>query len=230
MNKDVTNSKSVNKTLGVSWSNCVNLSYGINKSYCVNLSNSVSCSYGVNGSNSVNCSLGVNISYGVNGSNGVNGSYGVNRSYGIFNSYGVDCEIFCANKERKHRIFGTVVSEKRFKEVFNDIETKSNGWYPRFNNAIELYNTNGGDWGKVEASKINSTLFSYKKPFDAWSDIPAELLDYIRSLPEFNADIFETVTGITGIKEVEEKLINVAGVNYKVSDIEKALASLTPVK
>ena len=152
---------------------------------------------GVNGSDGVNRSDGVNWSYGVNGSNGVNRSDGVNRSngvngsFGILNSYGVDHALFLANKKRVYLIFGKEVSEGRFLEVENNLYRKLGSWRPTFNNIKALYLKNGSDW-KLTPIK-NAEEISKQ---EAWKDMPREAVEYIASLPEFDADMFFKITCI----------------------------------
>lgn len=186
---------------GVNWGCGVNRSYGVNVSNGVNLSDGVHWSNGVNRSNGVNWCDGVNLSdgvdwsYGVNRSNGVNGSYGVSRSYGIFNSYGVDGAIFLADKKRTYSIFGKEVSEERFNKVWDELINKLHGWFPKFNTAY-LWLKKEGSWEKVYASKIESTLENWEKPYEAWKDMPQEAVDYVSSLPEFDAKMLLRITGI----------------------------------
>ena len=189
MENGVKNSDGVNESYGVNGSNGVNWSCGINESYGVNGSN------GVNESNGVNRSYGVNWSNGVNRSYGVNWSYGVNGSYGILNCFGIDREIFNANKKRSFKIFGKIVSEDRFDCVWDELHKKLNGWKPSFNNAFELYVQSGEDWKKVNASEITG-IKEEDNPKSAWKDMPKDAIEYVRSLPEYDNDIFEAVTGI----------------------------------
>ena len=158
---------------------------GVNRSYGVNWSN------GVNRSNGVNWSDGVNRSNGVHRSNGVNWSNGVNRSFGILNSYGVDHALFLANKPRQYTVFGMEVPEDRFDEVYRTLMTKLNGWRPIFNNIKALYLANGIDWKLTPIQ--NAQVLSRK---EAWADMPEAAIDYVRSLPEFDAAMFEEITGI----------------------------------
>jgi len=193
----------------------VNESYGVNGSNGVNWSNGVTGSKGVTGSNGVNWSNGVNESYGVNWSYGVNESYGVNGSNGILNSYGVDNALFLSDKPRTYSIFGKDVSEERFEEVWSNLQTKLNDWYPEFNNAKKLWLKAGKDWKKVDASEITETLKDWQKPYEAWKDMPKEAIEYVKSLPEFDAVMFKRITGIdTNIDEVE---ITANGKTVKVS-------------
>jgi hypothetical protein len=144
----------------------------------------------------VNGSHGVNGSNGVNWSDGVHGSNGVHGSYGVINSSGVDRAMFLADKQREFTLFGKVVSGERFNDVWGELHSKLNGWYPKFNNAVDLYLQNGNDWKKVDASKITSTLDDREKPYEAWKDMPKDALEYVKSLPEFDAEVFRRVTGI----------------------------------
>ena len=157
----------------------------------VNRSDGVNISSGVNRSSGVNMSNGVNRSFGVNTSNGVNGSFGVNRSFGILNSYGVDCALFLANKKRVYLIFGKEVSEGRYLEVKNNLYEKLGIWEPNFNNIKTLYLKNGSDW-KLTPIKNAEEIARQ----EAWRDMPREAVEYVASLPEFDADMFFEITCI----------------------------------
>ena len=157
----------------------------------VNYSNGVNHSNGVNYSKGVNYSYGVNCSDGVNYSNGVSWSYGVNRSYGVLKCYGVDNALFLANKPRTFSIFGKEVTEERFNEVYGRLQRALNGWTPTFNNLRGLYRKFRNDWKLVpipEAAEISKE--------EAWKDMPKEAIEYVASLPEFDAAMFKEITGI----------------------------------
>lgn len=128
---------------------------------------------------------------GVNRSDGVNRSYGVNWSFGILNSYGVDSALFLANKKRTYSIFGKRVSEDRFDEVQCNLYQRLNGWRPTFNNIKALYLKNGSDW-KLTPIKNAKEIARQ----EAWRDMPREAVEYVASLPEFDADMFFEITGI----------------------------------
>ena len=181
----------VNRSDGVNISSGVNRSSGVNMSDGVNGSNGVNTSNGVNRSFGVNMSDGVNISSGVNRSSGVNGSGGVNGSFGILNSYGVDCALFLANKKRVYLIFGKEVSEGRYLEVKNNLYEKLGIWEPNFNNIKTLYLKNGSDW-KLTPIKNAEEIARQ----EAWRDMPREAVEYVASLPEFDADMFFEITCI----------------------------------
>ena len=128
---------------------------------------------------------------GVNRTDGVNISSGVNRSFGILNSYGVDCALFLANKKRVYLIFGKEVSEGRYLEVKNNLYEKLGIWEPNFNNIKALYLKNGSDW-KLTPIKNAEEIARQ----EAWRDMPREAVEYVASLPEFDADMFFEITCI----------------------------------
>ena len=128
---------------------------------------------------------------GVNGSGGVSWSNGVNGSFGILNSYGVDRALFLANKKRVYLIFGKEVSEGRFLEIENNLYRKLGSWKPTFNNIKALYLKNGSDW-KLTPIK-NAEEISKQ---EAWKDMPRKAVEYVASLPEFDADMFFEITCI----------------------------------
>jgi hypothetical protein len=200
----VNNSYGVNNSKGVNYSEGVNDSYGVNNSFGALNSFGVDYSKGVNYSDGVNYSEGVNDSKGVNDSDGVNNSNGVNNSYGVLNSYGVDKAIFLANKKRTYTIFGTEVSKERFNQVWHDLKDKLGSWYPKFNNAYDLYIASGKNWSKIDASDICSKLEKWNEPYEAWKDMPQDAIDYVVSLPEFDAKIFKEITGID-VNEIDDK-------------------------
>ena len=152
----------------------------------------VNRSYGVNWSDGVNWSNGVNGSNGVNRSDGVDWSAGINESFGVINSYGVDHALFLADKPREYTIFGSKVSKGRFSAVQNTLLEKLNGWRPVFNNIKALWLANGSDW---QLTPIQNAEELSKQ--EAWSGMPKEAIDYVASLPEFDADMFFKITGIT---------------------------------
>lgn len=134
---------------------------------------------------------GVNGSDGVNESHGVSGSDGVSWSFGILNSYGVDRALFLANKKRVYLIFGKEVSDGRFLEVENNLYRKLGSWRPTFNNIKALYLKNGSDW-KLTPIKNAEEIARQ----EAWRDMPREAVEYVASLPEFDADMFFEITCI----------------------------------
>ena len=172
--KGASNSFGVSETIGVYGSN------GVSSSKGVNVSNGVNWSYGVSESKGVNSSYGVDWSYGVNSSNGVN------RSYGILECEGISRAIFCYKKSGNLMAFNKRITEKRFNEIFTRLN--SFDWYPKFNNAEQLK-------GNLEWYETNIPAIESVDNKTAWSSMPEEMLNYIKSLPEYNEKIFNKITG-----------------------------------
>jgi hypothetical protein len=162
----------------------------------------------------------VNWSCGVDWSDGVNRSYGVNWSYGVLNSFGVDCSIFEANKPRTYRCFGKDITEDRYDEIWETLHTKLNGWFPKFHNMFELYLKAGSDW---KLTPVGNTVENTKEK--AWSDMPVEAIEYVKSLPEFDSEMFFEITGIDVKKKGRTVNINgkVIEVSQELIDVIKAL-------
>ena len=141
-------------------------------------------------SSSVSSSDGVRSSYGVSSSYGVRSSDGVSSSYGVLKSFGVHKSLFVANRKMKPKIFKTKVSEERFDVVMAELKNKVGSWSPTFNNLRALYLANGGVWKKVPVQ--NAAEISRD---EAWADMPKAAIEYLKSLPEFHAELFEEITG-----------------------------------
>lgn len=131
----------------------------------------------------------------VSGSSGVSGSNGVSSSTGVSYSSGVYRGIFCHKYEQKPILFNKEVSEKRWNEVNNKIYELWGNWFPEFNNAFKLYVKAGNDWSLVKASEICNTCKD-NDPTEAWASMPVKAIEYIKSLPEFDAVVFKAITGI----------------------------------
>ena len=112
-------------------------------------------------------------------------------SYGILNCYGVSNALFLANKPREYSIFGNTVDADYWDEVRNKFFKLLNGWTPIFNNLKSLYLQYGSDWKLTPIPR--ATEISKE---EAWRDMPREAIEYIKSLPEFDADMFYEITGI----------------------------------
>jgi len=197
LSKGVNHSEGVNGSKGVNHSEGVNLSKGVNRSEGVNLSKGVNRSEGVNDSEGVNRSEGVNDSEGVSNSQGVSRSKGVSYSqgvhwsYGVFNSSGICNALFLADKKANYIVFGIEVSRQQFDEYFYNLQRLLGGWCPTYNNLRSLYLKSGSDWKQTpipQAQEIQTK--------EAWSDMPQEAIDYIKSWKEFNAKMFKKITGI----------------------------------
>ena len=147
---------------------------------------------GIYGSDGVNGSNGVNRSYGVNWSDGVNGSNGVNRSNGVNGSYGVYNCLFIINQRGvADMVFNKQTTQERASLIIQEYREKLNSWTPKYNNAFKLYDANGKEWKNVDASQIQEVDNK-----TAWEGMPKDAIDYLKSLPEWDANIFKEITGI----------------------------------
>ena len=142
---------------------------------------------------------------------GGNDIRGGNCIRGAFNCRGIDRCIFCADlRGATLRLFNKEITEERFNEVTSKLY--SFYWYPKFNNALEL-KEKAGSWEKVNASEIKSI-----EPYEAWKNMPKEMLDYIKGLEEFDTEIFKKITGIK-----DEEMINIDGKEVSKSTVKEAL-------
>ena len=116
---------------------------------------------------------------------GDNGIYGGNNLFGCRNCEGISRCIFCYNETGKLKVFNKKVIEKRFDKIMQDL--LAFGWYPVFNNAYELKGKN--EWEETYIPGIEN--ISAK---EAWSKMPSEMRDYIKSLPEYDEEIFRKIT------------------------------------
>lgn len=188
----VNDSRGVDASFGVNESSGVHKSDGVNKSFGVYASDGIDRSDGVAESNGVHLSNGVDFSRGVNWSDGVNESCGVSWSNGVNKSYGIsECEgisksIFCYKKSGKLMAFNKRITEERFDEIYETLNSFE--WYPKFNNAEQLK-------GKLGWHETNIPAIVGVDNKTAWSSMPEEMLNYIKSLPEYNEKIFNKITG-----------------------------------
>ena len=122
---------------------------------------------------------------------GGNDIRGGNDIIGGNNITGLSHAIMCSNKYNKYYLFNKKVKRERWREVNEKLRGLLGDWYPEFNNLKQLYVKSGGEWEKTPipfAKEIQKE--------DAWRGMPKKAIEYIRSLPEFNAKTFEEITGI----------------------------------
>ena len=82
-------------------------------------------------------------------------------------------------------VFNKKVTEERFNEIYHKI--KSFGYNPRWDNFYELKGNK--EWWAMAFPELmtvdNKT---------AWSKMPDEMKEYIKSLPEYSERIFNAIT------------------------------------
>ena len=106
------------------------------------------------------------------------------------NCQGCKSCICCLDYTGKNAVFNQQASEQHVNEIKNNIRELAGDWFPKFTNAYALYNANGQNWSSTPAPKIDGTDRTY-----AYAGMPQELVDYIKSLPEFDANIWREITG-----------------------------------
>ena len=94
--------------------------------------------------------------------------------------------LFCLKQSGiSFRIFNKRVKKQRAEEVISQI--KRFGFYPKWTNIYEL--KGNMDWWKVcfpELVEVDAKT--------AWSKMPLEMKEYIKSLPEYDEKIFKEIT------------------------------------
>jgi len=93
--------------------------------------------------------------------------------------------IFCFDLEGcKLMLFNKKISQERFNKVRNELNNFS--WYPKFNNAEELR-------GNLSWHETNIPAIVNIENKIAYSSMPQDMVDYIKSLPEFDEKIFNKI-------------------------------------
>ncbi len=142
--------------------------------------------------NNVNCTsvYGCRGCYGCDGCDGCYRCHGCNYSFGLRDCKAVYKSIFCKGLfGERYKLFNKVITESRFEEVLSNVQ--SFNFYPKQTNAFELCTKNGNEWSKIDTSKLGTKDWN-----DSWESCPKEMISYLKSLPEFDAAIFEEITGI----------------------------------
>lgn len=173
------------------------------KSYTTNITGcGISDSYGIRNGYGISDSYGISNGFGISNGCGISNGYGIRNSYGISNSYGIfncyyikNCEglayaIMCINNTGKYKLFNSDIDKERFDEVKENIRECADGWYPKFTNAFDYYKKEK-KWECVPASRIEGV-----DDKAAYKDMPEKLIEYFKSLPEFDAEIFTAITGM----------------------------------
>lgn len=154
--------------------------HAVSSSSTVSYSDAVSYSNAVSSSDAVSYSKAVSSSNAVSYSDAVSGSYGIRKcdaiKYGIF-FYDIDC--------KKYVLFNKKVTKKRYEEVNQKIRVFN--FIPHFDNFYELKGNK--EWWALcfpDLCEVDNKT--------AWSKMPKEMLDYIKSLPEYDEEIFKKIT------------------------------------
>ena len=171
--------------------------------YGISDGNGINGGNGISDGNGISCGFGISCGYGISDGYGIRYGYGICDGYGIYNSQGIsscyfikNCKglfnsVMCRSKSGSNYLFNKKVSKARIDEVISEINSKRNGWYPKFTNAFELYHANGEKWEQTPAPMITGVDNK-----TAYKDMPQKLIEYLKGLPEFDAEIFNEITGL----------------------------------
>ena len=96
--------------------------------------------------------------------------------------------LFCYRlSAKKYYAFNKKIKKERFRELHNRIMDFN--WHPNFNNFSDIKGDK--EWSEVCIPQIKEV-----DDAEAWGKMPGEMLEYIKGLPEFDAEVFKQVTGI----------------------------------
>ena len=185
---------------GISYGSGICNGSGISGGYGISDGSGISYGSGICNGSGIRYGSGISVGYGISYSSGIcNGSgirygsgisvgYGVNHSKHCRNCVGISRCLLCYGLEgARLMIFNKPVTAKRFTEVSD----KLGEWYPRFTNAEQLKEKYGnGEWCATPAPAITGRTAK-----EAYAEMPTELVEYIKSLPEYDDEIFRKITG-----------------------------------
>lgn len=143
--------------------------------------------------NGISYGEGISYGYGIRNVEGVRGGYGIHNGGGVnLSMHCYECEgvsrcIFCAGLEgAKLMLFNKPVNEGRFNEVWCVL----NKWRPDFTNVQKLKAKYGnGEWKQTPAPVI-----IVRTAKEAYAEMPDDLRDYVKALPEYDDEIFRAIT------------------------------------
>ena len=88
-------------------------------------------------------------------------------------------------------LFNKKVSKERMFEVKNTFKQKVGDWKPQFTNIKKLYLKFGNDWKLVPYNDVKEL-----ERKEIWDDMPKKAIEYLKSLPEFDEELFNKITGV----------------------------------
>ena len=144
--------------------------------------------FGISHGSGISYGCGISNGFGISDGSGIRNGFGIYRSKHCRKCEGISRCLFCYGLEgAKLMLFNKPITEERFDEV----DIKLGGWYPKFTNAEELKGKYGnGEWCATPAPAISGRTAK-----EAYAEMPTELVEYIKSLPEYDDEIFRKITG-----------------------------------
>ena len=169
--------------------NGISNGYGISNGNGICYGNGIRSGNGICNGNGISNGYGISYCDGICYGNGISYGYGVNISMHCRKCEGISRCIFCDGLEgARLMIFNKPVTVERFDEVWD----KLNEWKPDFTNAQQLKRKYGGNdgWANTPVFKIIG-----RKASEVYAEMPRELRDYIKAMPEYDDAIYKAITG-----------------------------------
>ena len=170
---------------GIRDSSGIHTGYGIRNGYGICNGSGIHTGYGIRGGSGISNSSGIRDGSGIHYSSGIRCGYGVNRAKFCSRCEGISRCLFCCGVSGKLMIFNKPVTEDRFEEVWYAL----GDWYPDFTNAEALKEKCGGAWKSTPAS-----LISGRSAKEAYAEMPEALREYIKTMPEYDEELFRAIT------------------------------------
>lgn len=117
-------------------------------------------------------------------------------------------------------LFNKQSTEERVNEIKQKYIDLCHDWQPRQTNGYQLYKDAGNDWTKVDISKFKTVDW-----YSSWKDMPQKAIDYLVSLPEFDAGIFKEITGLDVTKKPDNSEKK-AKILARIEELKKEADSL----
>ena len=190
----ISDSSAISNGYGISNGSAISNGYGIRYGYGIRNGSGIHHGYGIRDGSGISNGSAISNGYGIRYGYGIRDGYGIRNGYGINASMhcrkceGISRCIFCDGLEgAKLMIFNKPVTVERFDEVWS----KLNGWKPDFTNAQQLKREFGDDkWENTPVFKITS-----REASEVYAEMPRKLREYIKAMPEYDDEIFKTITG-----------------------------------
>ena len=181
----------------VSGASNVRGAHGVRGAHDVSGASSVHGAHDVYGASDVHGASHVSGASYVHGAYNVSGASYVHGAHDVYGAY--DCMLICKCKavtncilcydieSKANYVFNKKITEERIIKIKKDLAQFD--YYPKFNNYFDLLKENS-----EMAEKVPANLIKSKSIADAYADMPQDMIDYIKSMPEYDEKIFNKIT------------------------------------
>ena len=171
--------------------------HGVRGAHDVYGASSVHGAYNVSGASGVHGASHVSGASYVHGASSVHGAADVHGAHDVYGAY--DCMLICKCKavtncilcydieSKANYVFNKKITEERIIKIKKDLAQFD--YYPKFNNYFDLLKEKS-----EKDEKVPSDLIKSKSIADAYADMPQDMIDYIKSMPEYDEKIFNKIT------------------------------------